>query len=770
VVAVQQADHARSRAAEAEARSRALAALDLPISRLDEAFVASLRAAGRDADNPDRFRSAQTLVGRYPRLSELLPVEVPTSPAVVSELAVSAAGQVGVDVLTIDDGGAAQTLVRPQLVDAAPVDLGDSNFLAYLAESSTLVAVDADGGASVIEEDGTQRAVDGEVWALESGNDRAVVTRGDRQQLIVVSTGEEVADLGPVNGGIWPLFTRQVVVAWSPGRLSLFDAIDGALLATGATTVDPIALYVTSSGSVVATVEGSTDAPVLRRWERTADALTASAVTVPIPVTGFFNGALAPSGDRFSALGAAGHAVIDTVTGEVVTQPRGTPVEFDNSGRYIATGGNRLTVWDVESGEAIFAAPEQVKTLAWSSGCDAGAVCRLATVGFGLELWEPVSRVHTVLAPEINAEAVALSRDGSIVASGGWGRTVAVWSARLLPDDRDPTVLADAAPPARAVFDPSSGLIARLDGETLEFGDGSRTSEIEIAGATDVRIVPGGSGVLVGRASGWELIDVRSGDHVALDDRCRAELSAVDPTGTYIAALDGASELLAVCTVVDGAFVANATVAGGVADPGAIAVEESGSVVLGGSNAFAVYTLVDDRLTTGTAVTTAFGGDAAPVSSVAFSQGRVAVGLLGDDGGDASSPARGRVIVWDLLGGTEPISFDVDERDVVEVALLDHGQTRVTAARDAADGALTLQGGESTHRRRLGRSLTGLTGEVLTLSGDASSVVASDSSGRVLRWELSADPQADICDILGAPFDDRRLEQLALDPQSDPCR
>ena len=268
VVAVQQADHARSRAAEAEARSRALAALDLPISRLDEAFVASLRAAGRDADNPDRFRSAQTLVGRYPRLSELLPVEVPTSPAVVSELAVSAAGQVGVDVLTIDDGGAAQTLVRPQLVDAVPVDLGDSNFLAYLAESSTLVAVDAVGGASVIDEDGTQRAVDGEVWALESGNDRAVVTRGDRQQLIVVSTGEEVADLGPVNGGIWPLFTRQVVVAWSPGRLSLFDAIDGALLATGATTVDPIALYVTSSGSVVATVEGSTDAPVLRRWER----------------------------------------------------------------------------------------------------------------------------------------------------------------------------------------------------------------------------------------------------------------------------------------------------------------------------------------------------------------------------------------------------------------------------------------------------------------------------------------------------------------------
>ena len=271
VVAVQQADQARARAAEAEARSSALAALDLPISRLDEAFVASLRAAGRDADNPDRFRSAQTLVGRYPRLSQLLPVEAPTSPAVVSELAVSAAGQVGVDVLTIADGGAAHTLVRPQVANAVPVDVGDSIFVSYLAESSRIVTVDGVGGATVIDEDGTRRAVDGEVGALDSGNDRAVVTRGDRQMLIVVSTGEEVADLGAVNGGIWPLFTRDVVVAWSPGRLALFDAVDGELLATGATTVDPVALYVTPSGSVAATIEGPSGAPVLRRWERAGE-------------------------------------------------------------------------------------------------------------------------------------------------------------------------------------------------------------------------------------------------------------------------------------------------------------------------------------------------------------------------------------------------------------------------------------------------------------------------------------------------------------------
>ncbi|HEY5873740.1 MAG TPA: hypothetical protein VIT64_00505, partial [Ilumatobacteraceae bacterium] len=429
----------------------------------------------------------------------------------------------------------------------------------------------------------------------------------------------------------------------------------------------------------------------------------------------------------------------------------------------------RLTVWDVETGEAVFAAPEPVKKLAWSGGCDTDAVCRLATIGAGLALWEPVSRVRTVLADEINAEAVALSRDGSVVASGGFGRTVAVWSARLLPDDRDPTVVA-TAPGGRAAYDSRSGLVAHLDGDTLEIDHGSGTSGTEIAGATDVRIVPGGSAVLVNAAKRWELIDPSSGERLPLDERCRAELSAVDATGTYIAALDAESGLLAVCTVTDGLLVANANIGDGVAGPTAIAVDEGGSVLVGGSSRIAVYTLLGNQLLTGTAVDTSFGGDASPVSSAAFSHGRVAVGLLGSDGALTDGPARGRVVVWDLLAGTEPISYDVDERDVVMVALLDDGRTLVTAARDAADGALTLQVWESTNRRRLGRSLTGLTGEVLTLSGDASSVVASDSTGRVLRWELSADPQADICDILGAPFDERRLEQLALDPQSDPCR
>ena len=89
------------------------------------------------------------------------------------------------------------------------------------------------------------------------------------------------------------------------------------------------------------------------------------------------------------------------------------------------------------------------------------------------------------------------------MASGGWGRTVAVWSARLLPDERDPTVVASAAPGGRVVVDPPSGLIAHLDGDTLETDDGSGTSSTGVAGATEVRIVPGGAAVLVKGADRW---------------------------------------------------------------------------------------------------------------------------------------------------------------------------------------------------------------------------------------------------------------------------
>lgn len=750
IVAVQQADRARARAAEAEARSTALAALDLPISRLDEALVSSLRAARRDADNPDRFRSAQTLIGRYPRLVELLPLDLVSAPSVVSRLAINADGEVGVDVLSIDGGAAVHTLLRPQVEQSGAVPLGAPVFVSYLGESDSLVTID-EAGRGVRLDGSTRHPLDGTVRAVNAGLDRAVVERGGAQSLVSLG-GEEIAALGPASTAR-PLFTSEVLVAATPGSVLVVDPIDGTVLASGDTITEPAQVFGTTDGSTVLTVEGSGPAH-LRVWTRDGSDLVPSSATVPVPEgIDIVSGVVTPSATRFFVTGESEHALLDLVGGEVLARPVGALVSFEYSGRYAATGGNRLTVWDLERGETVFSVPEPVKAMAWNAGCDVApaATCRLATIGDGLDLWEPARRTRTVLADEINAEAVAISADGSSVASGGWGRTVALWSARLVPDDRAPAVVARAAPGEVIAFDPASGV------------------ELRDTGVEELALVPGGERLMVGDDGDRALLDVDSMTPVPLDARCRADLWAADRSGTYLASLDTSNGLLAVCRASDGSLVANASIGAGVEGPSAIAVDQTGAVVVGGVRSFAVYNLVGDQLTTGAAVLTEFGGEASPVSSAAFSNAVVAVGLLGEDGTDVSGATRGRVVVWNLLAGTEPVAYDVDERDVVAVALLDGGRTLATVASDGDGAAPTVQVWETANRRRLGRSLVGLQGDVVALGGDADSVVAIDSSGRVLRWALTSDPRDDICHILGAPFSDRRLEQLALTSATDPC-
>lgn len=752
VAAVHQARRARARAGEAEARSEALAALDLPISRLDEALVSSLRSARRDVDNPDRFRSAQTLVGRYPRLVELLPVESATEPAVVSRLAISRAGEVAVDVLSIEGGAAVETLLWPQVEGSGVVPLGTSRFVAYVGDTSELVTID-EAGAGVVLGDGEPRPLDGVVEAMNAGAGRAVVQRDGEQVLIDVGSDGQVSVIGP-SAEARPLFTSAVLVATVPGRLLLVDPTDGATLASGATTVEPAFVFTTTDGSTVATVEGAGSSARLRTWSREGDALVPSAQPVSLPDIELLDGVLSPSGTRLLVVDDVEHALVDTATGEVLARPVGSLARFDLSGRFLATGGNRLTVWDLETGDTVFSVPEPVKAMAWNSGCDASATspCRLVTIGDGLDVWEPVRRTRTVLADEINAEAVAISADGSTIASGGWGRTVALWSARLVLDDREPDVIARAGPEELVAFDAASG------------------TEVHRTGLDELRILPTGERLMVRDEAGWSLVDASTGTPVALDERCRADLWAADDTGTFVAAFDSSSGLLAVCDAASGDLVANAAIGDGVERPSAIAVDESGSVVVGGERSFAVYNLVGGQLATGAAVLTEFGGEASPVSSAAFSNAIVAVGLLGGDGRAASGPSRGRVVVWDLLAGTEPVAYDVDEHDVIRVALLDGARTLATVASDGEGAAPTVQVWETANRRRLGRSLAGLQGGVVSLGGDGESVVAVDTNGRVLRWALSADPRNDICGILGAPFSDERLEQLGLNALSDPCR
>jgi len=55
---------------------------------------------------------------------------------------------------------------------------------------------------------------------------------------------------------------------------------------------------------------------------------------------------------------------------------------------------------------------------------------------------------------------------------------------------------------------------------------------------------------------------------------------------------------------------------------------------------------------------------------------------------------------------------------------------------------------ESESRRRLGRGLGGLVGDVIALGGDATTVIGTDAAGRTLRWRLDLDPNGEVCNVV----------------------
>ena len=123
--------------------------------------------------------------------------------------------------------------------------------------------------------------------------------------------------------------------------------------------------------------------------------------------------------------------------------------------------------------------------------------------------------------------------------------------------------------------------------------------------------------------------------------------------------------------------------------------------------------------------------------------------------------AVARVLVWDATGGGTPVQFDTDYRDVAGVGLLGpNADLVVVAGVDVARGTL-LQVWEVETRRRLGRALDGLAGEVVSLGGDASAVVGVDSEGRAVTWSLVTDPTSEICTIVGRPMGTDEWDSIA---------
>ena len=156
----------------------------------------------------------------------------------------------------------------------------------------------------------------------------------------------------------------------------------------------------------------------------------------------------------------------------------------------------------------------------------------------------------------------------------------------------------------------------------------------------------------------------------------------------------------------------------------------------------------------GTAIDVRFGGEPVEVTTLSLGDHRLAAGLDPVTGADAASDATpGRALVWDVAEGGEPIVFPVDQRRVAAVALLGSDDDLLAVAgRDEPAGPVTVQVAEAATRRRLGRALGGLTGDVTYLGGTDAEVVGVDGQGHAYTWAVDRDPKRDICAIVGRPL------------------
>jgi hypothetical protein len=403
----------------------------------------------------------------------------------------------------------------------------------------------------------------------------------------------------------------------------------------------------------------------------------------------------------------------------------------------VAVGGARLTLWDLEAGSRELVVPTPVREVAWSGSCGAAPGCRLVTVGESVDVWEPVSGRRIMLEDQTNASAVAFA--GDTVVTAGWGDTAAIWSGSSIGLGADE--------------EPFIGRHAHLTGTVAVIqGGGSPTVSIEIpAGA---RLVQGSRRLLVVSGSSVRAFDLVTGAAVPLDAKCSGELVAVSPDGALVATHRVAGLATHLCRLDTGALLARAALRDA-ATPAALAVEDSGTIVLGRTGALRRYERDRNSWRDGVGIEVSLGGAAFDVRSLSARDGKIAAGLITpSETGDS-----GRVLVWDAGRGGSPVFFEVDQVDVPAVSVLgERAELVAVAGRDADGGPVTITVWDSASRIRIGRGLLGLSGEIGMLSGDVTQVYGTDASGRALRWPLDLDPHDDICGIVGRGITEQEWE------------
>jgi hypothetical protein len=702
VVAVRNAQRADRRTREAVARQIGLAALDLPASEIDQAFLMSLASSGlASPDDPGRFQPAQVLIGRYSRLDKLLHLAAGEQYVNVRSLAFGSGASIVGTVGRSDGSSALATWSESSRVARVSALPGDAGNMLVATRAGLLVGGGA-GGAVVIDQSATTAALAGPILDADEGSGAAWVSdaAGDPVLVRVADGSVVVAAPGAAPSAIDVRGDRAAAVI--DGAVTSIDADTGAVLAR---SVDqpPGSVIALAPDDAVALVDVGPDRTI-RAWRRDGDALTiGDSAPVPDQVGTPTWLAVSPGGERVLVVGTSGTALVHLPSGSAVLSPGGgtTVTASDPSGRFVALGGSRLSVWDMQAGQRTVAVPQLTAALDWSGPCDVPPRCMLAAAGIAIDVIDPIAETQVRLVEEIGAQAIAIANDGKTVASGGWGTTVALWSVDPSIDDTSRRALSEA----------------------------------------DLDAVSAPDGATAARAG------------------CGEGLGAFSPGAVYAVSVDPASAATSLCRIEgDPARVALARLNPDAGTVTAVAVDDGGQVALGRSSGIIeYYPSVDGQFQRGKAIDVRAGGESVHVASLAARGGVVVAGIVLP--GTLATPAR--VTIWKVDDG-QPTSFATDHADVAAVALLDReASALIVAGRDDPDGPVTIQLWETESRRRIGRALSGLAGDVTRLIGLDSAVVGVDEIGSAFEWEIERDPTRDVCAIVGRSLDADEWHELA---------
>ena len=748
VVAIGNAHRADRRAREATGGQLGLDALDIPTSDMSRALLLSV-AAGQLAPQSEEstFRASRVLIGRYSKLTALLDAGASRPELSVQALALTNDGSSVV-------GYAAREGVRELLrwdvrsrgePTALTLPPGIAPRLMPIGSTDAVVVGDA-GGTMMLATGGRLTSVDGTVLALDVAEDRAVTLDANgKRTLIEVLSGRVVAEIGD---GLIDLAPGWLAVAGGTS-VRLVDSTTGAEVAsatpeTGA-AFDAVAVDADGRTVVAVTSTGG-----VLKWRRSGNELIAgSAIQAPAEVGSVRDVVGSADGQRALLVGSSGSAVVDLDSGAVVGlgPDESGVVEADPAARYAAVGGKQLVVWDLRSGDRVFAVPETANALAWSGPCDDGGHCRLVTAGETLDLWNPATARRIRLSDQTNAEAVAVSVDAAVVASAGWGHAVALWSSVPRFDDSGRETLASSG--AATSVDPITARIARATSATsIEISGAGNSIEVATGPFERFALAPNGRRLVTTTADGHvRLFDSATGAGVDLSPSCAGDLMALSSGGEMVAVFRSEQLIAAVCETSSGSLIATAQLGPTTQPPSVIAVDDDGSVAIGDRTGL-VTVLVragNDKGFQGRApaIDARSGKEPAEVRSLSIRHGVVAAGIRTP----AARGAQGSVLVWPI--GATPVQFDSESSDVPAVALIGNSDTVVVASRDSDESPVTLQTWETATRRRLGQALSGLVGDVVALGGDGASIVGVDASGAAYRWHPAATATDEICTIVG---------------------